>query len=308
MAARSAVVLVLALACPVQAAAQAWVTPDGEGSVSVLHQFVTSGVHLDRDGKPNRELGRETMHIVFLDTSLGITDRLDIGGSLVWLATKWEGHHGDRHGPLDTGEYHGTVQDGRIALRYQLGRGPIAVAPFVAFGSPLARYETRGHSAFGRKLRELQLGASVGRDLPFMPGGYASASVAYAFAQGVEDVPFDLDRINGDFEAGSAVGRRVSLRGFGAWQVMRDGLTFPLAPQLARFGPIHDRLARASYLQLGGGATFAATRRLDVVVNAFATARGKNMHALNAVVTGVTWKFGGGFRIASEAASQRASR
>ena len=209
---------------PVAAAAQAWVTPQGEGTIAVLHHYVRSDVHLNRVGRKD-DLGRESFHVVSIEGSYGLIERLAIEGSVVWEATEWSGPVALRHGPLDTGIYHGAVQDLRVGGRYQLAAGGTAVTAFAGIGIPSHSYETRGHSAFGRRLRELELGVSAGRAIPWLPGNaYIHGAGSYAFSQRAPGVEFNLSHANGDFEIGTSIGRRVGLRGFGSWQVMWDGL------------------------------------------------------------------------------------
>jgi hypothetical protein len=283
---------------PSAAGAQAWLTPSGEGTLAIHHQFVRSDVHLNREGDGTRLLGSETFHVVALEGTYGLTDRVAIEGSVVWLATHWSGPIAHRHGPLDTGVYHGAIQDVRFAARYQLTSRSLAVAPFVAVGVPSHSYETTGHSAFGRNLRELALGVSVGRSLRWLPGsGYAHGSVSYSFSQRVTGVDLSLNHANGDLEVGSSIGQRLGVRGFANWQLMRDGLELGDQTEHLHLRPVHDRFARASYLQLGGGATIEVGARATLSVSAFATTSGRNVHAVRAVVTGITWKIGGGFKI-----------
>jgi len=280
---------------PAPASAQAWVTAPGEGTVQVIHQFLRSDVHLNRDGIASRELGSEAVHAVTVEGTYGLFDRVEVDLAAVWLATKWTGT-GPGHGPIDTGDFHQTVQDFRFTTRYQLTAGSVSVAPFVAFGVPSHPYETRGHSAFGRDLRDLQFGASLGRKFGCPPGSaYFQGSVAYAISEGVEGVDLNLNRTNGDFEIGGSIHRWVQVKGFAFWQVMKGGLQLPTDHH--ELQDVHDRFARASYLQLGGGTAFDLGSRATLSIDVFATASGRNIHALRAIVSGITWRFGGGFKI-----------
>jgi hypothetical protein len=89
---------------------------------------------------------------------------------------------------------------------------------------------------------------------------------------------------------------RLIVRTFGNWQIMRDGLQLP--PTDEELKPIHDRLARASYLNAGAAATLALKPDLDLTLSGFGTVSGRNFHAVRVLVTGLTWKFGGAFKIA----------
>ncbi len=287
------------LLLPVPALAQAWVTPPGEAAITLAHEFVRSDEHLDLHGRGARELGSTSTHLAVLDAAYGLSERIALQGSVAWLAIKWTGQS-DRHGPFDTGIYHGALQDARVAVSYQLVSGRFAVAPFVAFGTPTHGYQALGHAAFGRKLRELQAGISAGRTLRWPAGGYVHGSLAYSKSEKVDNVALGLDHVNGDFEAGADFGTRVAVKGFGSWQLMWDGLQLGRGIDLGDLKPIHDRLGRASYLQLGAGVSTPLTSKIELGVSAFATATGRNIHAVRALVTSLTWKLGGGFEIAGD--------
>lgn len=281
-------------------AAQAWIAPPGEGSVGLFHQFVRSDEHLDLHGQGSRALGSEWFHTLSLDASYGLRDRLAVDGSVIWLATRWIGPDSRVHGTIDDGLYHSSFQDARIALRYQAALRPVALAPFISIGAPMTSYETRGHAGFGRGLKELQLGLAAGRAVRVKGGlAYLHATASYSISQAVAGYDLDLDHINGDFAASIPAGARVSVAGFASWQVMRDGLDLPLEPhQREEFGEDHDRLARASFLNTGLRASVAVTNRLDLTVSGVVTATGRNLHAIRAITTGLSWNFGGGFKIA----------
>jgi hypothetical protein len=293
---------VATLLCGQAVSAQAWITPPSEGSIGLFHQFVHSDNHLDMHGQGSAAPGTEWFHTLALDASYGLRDRLAIDGTLIWITTKWSGGpNAKAHGPVDDGTYHSSFQDARIVLRYQAALRPVALAPFVAFGAPTNSYETRGHSAFGRALNELQMGVAAGRAVRARTGlVYLHGSASYSISEAVPGYDFDLDHINGDFAASVPAGSRVSVTGFGSWQVMRDGLDLPLLDDhdKEQFGEDHDRLARASFLNTGLRATVAVTDRLDLTVSGVVTAFGRNVHAVRAITSGLSWNFGGGFKIA----------
>jgi hypothetical protein len=283
------------LFAPMSLWAQAWTTPRGESNFGLFYQYTQSDTHINREGKSRTDLGNERIHSLVVVGSYGLSERFSIEGSLVSMATSWTGDQADRHGPLDTGSYHGAVQDFRGALLYQLTSGKIAVAPFVAVIIPSNDYETRGHSAFGRQLSALQLGATA--------GGFAGRSAywqvgaSYSFLEKVEGVDLDLDQINGDLEFGLMVGRRVTIRGFGLWQVMRDGLELGPQTEHLELSPIHDRLARSSYLNLGAGTSIELRPNLDLDISAMVTTTARNFHSLETITTGLVWRSGGDFKV-----------
>lgn len=289
-----AVVIGLVLG-PSHAAAQAWVTPPGEGAVTVVTQGISSTDHVTRTGARTSSLGRETLIVSSGEIAYGVSERLSAELSLAWLATKWVGRVQDRHGPLDTGEFHASFQDIRIAARYQLVEGPVNVAPFVAYGGPVTDYETRGHSAFGRHLEELTVGGSVGGRLARR--GYWQTTASYAFVNDIDSEDFNLDHVNGEVELGATIGARWTMRAFGSGQWMWDGLQ--VGPQTDHLHLLsdHDRFTQSSFLNAGGGLVYSLSPRLDLGLTGFVTLTARNFHALKAVATSLSWRFGGGFRI-----------
>lgn len=285
---------VLAACVTFAAPARGQALPAGEGSITISHAFYHSGVHFNRTGGADR-LGRETFHVLFTDVLYGVTDRLSIGGTAAWMATKWTGPDALRHGPLDTGVFHQSWQDARIEARYAMNVGRLSITPFAGAGGPMTGYEVRGHSAFGRGLSDVQVGVDVGQ--PVRRLGHLDASVAYAFVERAPGADFDMDRISGEVGLGRPVSSRVYVRGVLTWQLMRDGLQVPIAQHESHHREFHDRLARASYLQLGGMVSVPVTMRLRLNAGGFGTVRGKNIHSVLAVVSGVTWAFGGGLRV-----------
>jgi hypothetical protein len=133
------------------------------------------------------------------------------------------------------------------------------VTPFVAAVIPTHHYETRGHTAVGRDLRELQVGVNVGRDLEeIIPRTYFQARYSYAFVQNVEQ--FGLNRSNVDWEFGYYAKPRVSLRFTGAWQYTYSGLRYPLDQAIPDFHELHDRAAKSGFVRFGGRLTVTLRR------------------------------------------------
>lgn len=291
----AAMAAALSLGTSRHAVAQAWVTPRGEGAVTVSHQFIGSTDHISRAGVRDSNLGRETLHVASGEITYGVTDRLSTELSLVWLATQWVGRVQDRHGPLDTGDFHATFQDIRVAARYQLVDGPVSVAPFVAYGGPVTDYETRGHSAFGRHLEEFTVGTSVGARLGSRL--YWQVIGSYAFANDINSEDFNLDHVNGDVEVGLGLGSRWTTRVFASGQWMWDGLKVGPLTDHFHLRTNHDRFTQSSFLNAGGGVSVALSPQVDLGITGFTTLEARNFHALTALVTNLTWKFGGGFRI-----------
>ena len=122
---------------------------------------------------------------------------------------------------------------------------------------PTHHYETRGHTAVGRDVHELQIGVNVGRDLEdFIPRTYVQAR--YYYCNCLEHVEqFNLNRSNADWEFGYFVKPRFSLRFTGAWQHTYGGIRIPLDNNIPDFHELHDRAAKSSFVRFGGGLSFS---------------------------------------------------
>ena len=117
--------------------------------------------------------------------------------SLPFIAARFRGpyedvqpHAGGRD--IDDGTYHGTFQDFRIAVRFNVLSGPIAITPFVEAIVPSHHYVSRGHSVAGQDLRALVLGAAVGGFADaVVPGLYDPSPFSYGgYVSDTNPVPF----------------------------------------------------------------------------------------------------------------------
>jgi hypothetical protein len=277
--------------------AQAWLPSQGEGQVTLTYENIYVKYHRDYTGK-KFDAGPIRTNTVVSTFEYGLTDKLTLDSQLTHVTSKYEGFVGPvPHGPPDTGVYHPTFQDAVIGIRYGLMSRRLLVTPFVAAVIPTHHYETRGHTAVGRDLRELQVGVYVGRDLQeIIPRTYVQARYSYAFVQNVEQ--FGLNRSNVDWEFGYYAKPRVSLRFTGAWQYTYSGVRFPLDQNIPDFHELHDRAAKSGFLRFGGGLTVTLAKNFDLHIDAGNTFRGYSTHGARGLSLGISWRFSrGGFRI-----------
>jgi hypothetical protein len=190
--------------------------------------------------------------------------------------------------PEDDGTYHSTFQDFTADIRYNLTKRHVVLTPFFRAVIPSNSYTYFAHSAAGRDQREYHLGANVGRRLdPFIPKAYVQAQYSYAFVERVLGIA--PNRSNVEFQAGYFLTRRMSLLATGQGMYTHTGvdLNFKLfhAGLPADQWTHHDQIAKASLLDLGGGATFAATRSWLMFLTVAHSIEGRNGHLHGAVVT-----------------------
>lgn len=277
--------------------AQAWLPLKGEGQVTISYQNLHVKDHVDSEGK-RFDSGPVRTHAITSSLEYGLTNRIALDAEITHISSKYEGFVGAvPHGPADTGFYDPAFQDMRVGVRFNVKSRPLVVTPFVATVIPTHDYETRGHSAIGRRLRELILGVNIGRDLEgIVPRSYVQGRYSYAVVQRVEE--FNLNRSNADWEFGYFAADQLILRFTGVWQRTYDGLQIPQDRGHPHYHEIHDRATKANFVKLGGGVSFSLTRSVQLHADYNNTARGANTHAPRGLSVGVSWRFArGGVRL-----------
>ena len=277
--------------------AQAWLPLQGEGQITITYENLYVRDHFDYTGK-RFDAGPIRTNTVVTTFEYGLTNKLTLDSELTHVTSKYEGFVGPvPHGPPDTGFYHPTFQDARIGIRYNVINRQLIVTPFIATVIPTHHYETRGHTAVGRDLHELQFGVNIGRDLEdILPRTYVQGRYSYAIAQHVAQL--NLNRSNADWEFGYYVTPRFSLRFTGAWQHSYGGIRIPLDSAMPDYHELHDRAAKSNFTRFGGGLSFSLTKFVDLHADFGNTARGTNTHAARGMSLGISWRFShGGFRV-----------
>jgi len=289
--------LLLACASLNLAHAQAWVPLRGEGELTFTYENLYVRDHFDYLG--NRfDAGPIRTHTVITTLEYGLTNKLALDADITHVTSKYEGFVGPvPHGPPDTGSYHPTFQDLRVGVRYKVYDGAAVITPFVMTVIPTHDYETRGHTAVGHNLHELQLGVNVGRDLEgIIPRSYVEGRYSYAFVEDVQE--FNLNRSNADWEFGYFANSRLSLRFTGSWQKTYGGVRIFLDQNIPDYHELHDRAAQSGYFRVGGGLSISLTRSWDLHADFGNTEKGTNTHGARGLSLGLSWRFSrGGFRV-----------
>ena len=298
--ARRRILVALAAACLIgadDARAQAWLPAAGEGSVSIVYSNSVSDRHL----LPTTayDIGRIDSHALLADVTYGITDRVAVSIGLPLIASRYTGnfpHQRTNPDRLDDGEFHSSWQDVRLAVRYNMVRGPLMVTPFIGSLVPSHDYEYFAHSAAGRRLNELQMGVSIGH---LLQQGVPGLFVQGRYAFGIVEQTLDIrpNHSNLDFEIGYFVTSSLRVFALGAGQLTHDGIdVFPPAISALMLTPAqishHDQIDRVNYLKVGAGASIDLGERFGVFGSYSTQVAGRNGHELgHSLAVGASWSF-----------------
>ncbi len=306
----AALLLMAAIGPPPLAHAQAWLPEPGRGSLYLGYEYArahwtllpfdASGyVNGPYKGGPGKKIfeGEHYDQLVTADLDYGIRRWLATTMHFVWVSSRYIGSnaHKDRAGRIleaDDGHYHGSLQDGEVALRSTVLRTPFIATPFVGYVFPLRRvYAARGHAATGHHLREVKFGTALARSLrPILPDAYGQLVYTYNLAERQFD--HSIHRHSVDMELGYFVTSSLSLKGAASWVRTSGGISwYRQSAEFKRYTLHHDELANERSWRLAGGVGYALTPRYSLYALGFATVAGSSTHAMNGFATGIGWNF-----------------
>jgi hypothetical protein len=301
----AAVPAILALGAT-PAGAQAWLPPQGEGAVSFVYQNMYDRYH-HTPGVGKQDLGPTTSRSVLVDVTYGITDRLAVSFAIPWIAAKYVGPSphplADLSGPrpvffgatpLDNGKFHGTFQDVRFDVRYNLTTKGLVLTPFIGTSAPTHQYTTLAHAAPGTRQKQLHVGVSAAKMLDrITPGLFVQGRYAFALVERPLDIGHN--RSSAGVEIGYFVTPRLRLLALGAGQRTHGGIDMIINPR-ANLPPEHflhhDAVTRINFLNLGAGAAFSLNEKIDVYASMIRTVAARNGHLIDRGLSlGMSWSF-----------------
>ena len=294
-------------ASPLQA--QAWTPAQGEGAVSIAYQDSFVKYHLFTTTPLDR--GQIRSQAMLLDVIYGITDKVALSLSVPFIGAQDMVRILIRQSGIPA-LYHSTFQDLRFGVSYNLTKKWLIVTPFVGTITPTHDYQYFAHSAVGRDIRELQIGAVLGQAArPVLPGlfvtGRYSVRVRPTGPRHLAQSQQPRFRSCGYF-----VKPEFRVFGLASGQLTHGGIDLPVppAPPLPTLlWQHHDQIGRENELNLGGGAAFSITRSFDLFGSVIHTVTGRNMHELEYAATfGGTWSFMTAHAVAHASRSTAAER
>jgi hypothetical protein len=291
------------------ARAQAWLPAQGEGAVSFVYQDMFDRYH-QFPGIGKVDNGPTTSRTVLVDVTYGLTNRIAVSFGVPWVSAKYVGPAphpiADLSGPSptfygaapqDDGRFHGTFQDIRFDVRYNLTKKWLVLTPFIATSAPSTSYVTLAHAAPGQALKQLQVGVSGAKMLDrVVPGLFVQGRYAYAIAEKKLDISHN--RSNADLEVGYFVTPRLRLMALGAGQVTHGGIDIVRNPRV-NLPPSqflhHDQITRINFLNVGGGVAYSLTERVDLFGSMIRTVAARNGHMIDRGLSlGLSWSFSAG--------------
>lgn len=294
--ARAVIASAAAFAClalaPVIARAQAWLPPEGSYSYSIDYSSTLNKKHYTTDGK-EVDVGHTDVDIMTLSGSYSLSDRITINASLPVVKSRYRGPGlGGHDTTIDDGTWHSTITDLNFTVAYQLLNGAFGLSPYVGAVVPTHDYTTFGHSAPGRGLNEVWLGAYAAVSLnEWIPRTYVQVRGNYAFVEEVENISHD--RINAVLEIGYFFNPSWNIRAIMSEQWTDGGINVPVLPTDPLF-PVHDKLAADEFVNVGGGATWAINDRMSIYGLYMESIEGTNAHKVDhRMIIGFSYGIGG---------------
>jgi hypothetical protein len=284
--------LVGAGSSPRDAVAQAWVSPKGEGAVTIAVQNMNVVNHLAAT-TPVKAGTIDTTSLL-IDTTFGLTDRLSFDFAAPFVSSKYSGTKPHPGSNVDNGTYHGTFADLRFAVRYNVTRKGVVFTPYVGTTTPSHDYVYFAHAAAGQRLTEFQLGAYAAKLFDRgVPNLFISGRYSYGFVEKVLDISHN--RSSADLEVGYFFTPKFRAFGMTSGQYTHGGLDLPPngPPGLPlKYQPVHDLIQKVHYLKVGAGVSYSINDSFDVFGSFARQVTGRNGHELNrGISVGASWGF-----------------
>jgi hypothetical protein len=231
----------------------------------------------------------------------GLTDDVAVSIGIPWVASKYNGPFPhplatdfSTPSPLDNGAYHSTFQDFRFDVRYNITKRGMVLTPFVGSIVPSHDYQYFAHSAAGRDLKEVQVGTYGAKLLDsVVPGLFVQGRYGYGLTEKILGISHNRSMM--DLELGYFVTPRLRLLALGNGQVTHGGLDFTLTSRADLPHIVwahHDQVDHLNFLNVGGGASYAVTDKVDFFGSILHGVAERNGHAIDrGVSVGLSWSF-----------------
>jgi hypothetical protein len=279
-------------------AQQAWVDEPSSLSVSLDHSYSSSDV-VTYEGA-----GPYTDPIVSQTTALSIEytpiEKLGVLATIPFVLSRYDyqGEAGNLapHGRYDDGDYHGTLQDFRLDVRYMVLDDVVTFSPHLSVSIPMANYETVGYAAAGRGLKMLIFGGAIGKYFTSgVPDLYLHGRYEFRWTEGYETsfpetAEYGQNKSAMEALIGYYVLDTLELNVAANLQLAHGGFEFPnwdMEPLVAQ--KFHDALLAEEFLHVGGGVSYQPIEKLRVSAFARFFMWGENTRNSDIFGLGLSW-------------------
>ncbi|ACY17087.1 hypothetical protein [Haliangium ochraceum] len=270
------------------AAQQAWVPEPGSLSINLDYAYsrsdfvVENGEELSRNDYPEGTpvpIDPTFSHGVVLSAEYAPIERLGIVANVPVMTTRYDYPGADQaageytdlppHGANDDGDYHTALQDFRLDVRYAVSNDLLGFSPHIGVSIPMSDYETVGYGAIGRGLKQLILGAAVGKFfVSGVPGLYLHGHYEFHLVESYETefaqtAEYGQNRSLMDAFVGYYILDNLDVNLLGVMQLAHGGFEFEewdgdFDGEAANLPTIlfHDALLAESFFQAGAGITY----------------------------------------------------
>jgi hypothetical protein len=297
----------LSLSAVRTSAAQTWVGEKGEASLELESSYQWADKTFEGDlritGVPAQSL-RNSIGVGYVPIS-----RLLLEGSIVlYQLDRYTGPQMGApgvllaHGDNDDGDWHGTVSDAQLGVRYQLLEGDFAVTPLLRVKFPASDYEERGYAATGNGLIEVAGGFYVGKLGLFHERVFAQAGYLFTWVQkqdqgGELTEEYSTHNSSAHADAGALLGDEWTV------SLMTDFLWthggFNLVDIAEAPEPVfewHDSILQRKFISIGAAVGYDVAESLRLNLAGALVLWGDNVSNARTVTLGLDWTFlsGGG--------------
>ncbi|HLJ46117.1 MAG TPA: hypothetical protein VKU01_08925 [Bryobacteraceae bacterium] len=294
---RCAILLLLVSCFPVSSLAQAWLSAQGDGTVSVLYQYGIDRLHSFDDGR-TKDKGHIFSDAVLVNTDFSFTDRLAVSVGLPFIAAQYVGgspHLLVRGDPstavaVDNGDFHGGFQDFTLNVRYAVTkRRALKIAPLFQVTVPSHQYPSFGHASIGLDEKEYRVGVNVGRRLdPILPRAFVQAQYAFGMSPEIA-AGVAPKRSYGELQLGYLLNRHISFEGstviiYSHNGILSDYNLFPNNLTVDQYLN-HDRIAKVTLVDAGVSIGYQLNRSTNFFVSVGHSYYGTNTHLRFLVTT-----------------------
>ena len=261
-----------------------WIPPKGEGSLSFEYQrfgmsrnimpdiqYVRWPDDFDRNEADTIVEG----NILVMSVDYGLHERLGLNVTVPFVHSEFiDSPFIYTSGANADDEPNKDFQDLGVTFTHLTLTDPVLVTTSLGATWPLTDYDTHGHAAVGRKLKNLRAGVGVARRLnPLLGDFMIQANYTFSYSERLSD--FRPNRSTGFVSLTYFPPMpSLTLSAFYNHEITHDGLAWGALEWNTNFDEywhIHDRVVDERFAQLGGVVSYAVNHQLGVYLGAFTT-------------------------------------